>query len=207
MSAITVKTMAIGFGDNPAEVLVKCQNTVVFEGSVLTREPELYVTQPTVADLSELFQFVAEPEIITVEYQVTTNTVIFGSILVDRAWVDNPVYTKQELEIIDDPATDIDTLLALYQSKVAEPFSEDVIQRLTGDNPKLQLRALNLQSPILAKIDGFATFGHADPRNNVQIDGEPYVPARTEDTAGTWFYRLNEGQTMSFDLDLTVLAG
>ena len=210
MSAITIKTMGMGFGDDPVEISVRCQGTTVFEGVVITRPFEQYMAKPrlTPPDLAELFQFETVPGVIDMEYEVTTDgLVIFGSVLANRGWIDNPVYTKQELEIIGDPATDTDTLLTVYQSKIAEPFSEDVIQRLTGDDPESQLRALNLQLQIVAQIDGFATIGHVDCRKNVQIDGEPLVPVRTEDTTGTWFYRVHQGQTMSFDLDLTVLAG
>ena len=202
MSTIRVKTMGMGFGTDPAEISVRCQGTTVFEGPIATRF-ELYVTKLSVADLSELFQFSTAPGLISMEYQVNKNAVVFGSVLVDKAWIDNPIYTTQELEVLDNPSSSTETLMQLWQSKSPDPFTQEEITQLTSGDTDSELEAKGLQRFVFGTIDGFRKYEMGDARINVMLDNQPFAPDRTEDTEGLWFYRVDEGQILRFDLDLT----
>lgn len=214
MTNRTVEILGYGFGGSPAEVTVTANGTTVYSGTVPTLDqpvpalPDFTISGETV----KLFEFnipLGAASITPVTCTVTNGTVIFAQTQVNYYPVYNPVYTTNDIWKIE--SGNSAKVLQVYENRANPALSPADITLLQSTDPAdaaAQAQILIDHNLTLQVTGSTADFGPAnganDPKENTTIDGVSQNPDHTGDVTGQWWYRVNSGSVLAFDLDVNV---
>lgn len=214
MTLRTVQIKGMGFGANPAEISVTLNGNVIFSGTVTTQDsaPWPLPNLDLIGQEQVLCSFTVPMETageIPMSCTVNNGTVIFGSIEANYSSVPNPVFTAEEQAVLysSDPAVTLADKIAILSSKAVPAFTAEELATLNSIDPTLlpqqkQILADHGVSFTVSSGDtGFAYTAKTDSRNDVVIDGVPTTPDHS-DYPGTWWWAINSGSTLSYNLDI-----
>jgi hypothetical protein len=215
MANRTVQILGLGYGANPAEITVTANGNTVFSGTINTVNqpvpvlPDASLKNSTVVLCSfEIDQaFTGQ---IPMTCTVNSGIVVFAQILANYSYVNNPVYTLEQSEIIGNSATPMADKIAIFTPLANPPLSQAEIDELLDPNLSLRrynaiLAAHGLNQGVSSGANNFGNIDTTDPRSGVVIDGVAQNPDRT-DLPGTWFWMLNSGSAMSYNLEVEPAA-
>lgn len=216
MTNRTIQLLGQGYGTEPATITVTYGGTEVFSGNVNTLPledmpilPNLAVNLDTVLMSFEVPVTYSGTQAMTCS--VTAGTVIFSQILANYQSVPNPVYTAEDLAILNDLTSTTSEKIAVINSHAVPPLTAEEIALLESTDP-IDIPA---QNAILAThgvsffVSGGAGFyddidASTDPRDNVTLDGVPVTPDHGA-LPGTWWFEIDQSQTLGYNL--TIQAG
>lgn len=210
MANRTVQILGQGYGANAAEIAVTANGNTVFSGTVNTVDqplpqlPNLEIELPNILCTFEIDQtFTGQ---IPMTCLVTAGTVIFADINANYSAMTNPVYTAEQLAILNDPSTTQATRVSIYTQVAVPPLTQPEIDILldTGapsSEKKAILQSHNCAVIISSGANGYQTIDNTDARSSVAIDGVAQTPDRG-DLPGTWWWKINNGSTLAYQLDV-----
>lgn len=217
MTIRTVQILGQGFGTNPASIAVTVDGVEVFAGNVNTLPLANIPSLPNLALANSTVELMSFD--VPVNYSgtkamtctVTSGIVIFAQIIANYQPIPNPVYTPEEWAVLTNPASTTAEKIAIIDSHAVPPFSTAEIAILESTDPIDQpAKDAILASHGVSKIiSGGSTVysdidGQTDPRDNVTIDGVAVTPDHGS-MPGTWWFTIEEGQTLGYNL--TIEAG
>lgn len=211
MAIRTVQILGMGFGADPAQVVVTASGNQVYSGPVTTlNEPVWMLPNPDlVADQAQLFTFEIDTDFsgsLPMTCEVTNGTVIFGDITATYSTIPNPAFTLEQIQILNNPATSRSTRNAIYIPVANPPFSTEELEII--ENPATSTAAyddvINAHGCAIGVSSGSSNFGPIagnDPRDNVYINGVQQVPDH-EELPGEWWWTVSQGSILSYDLQV-----
>ena len=206
----TVQLLGQGYGSTPAQITDTANGNPVFSGPVNTVDQPLPVLPNPAINLDnilctfEIDQSFAGQMPMTCA--VSSGTVIFSLIMANYAEIKNPVYTQEQLVILSTPATPIADNVAIYTQVANPPLSQADIDALldpavTRTQKTEIIIAHNCQTRISSGVNGYGVIDNTDARSSVVIDGIAQTPDHGE-LPGTWYWRINTGSTLAYQLDV-----
>ena len=137
---------------------------------------------------------------------VSSGTVIFANILTNYVSIRNPVYTPEQINILTSPTTTQAERVAIYTQVAVPPLSQtDIDTLLDPASTPAQINAIlvahNCLPYISSGADGFGPIDNTDARSTVVIDGIAQTPDHG-DLPGTWWWQINTGSTLAYQLDV-----
>lgn len=209
MANRTVQIHGQGFGANPAEITVTANGNTIFSGTINTLDvpppalPNLELGTGGVLCTFEVDMAFAGQ--IPMTCAVTSGTVIFSQIWANYTTVTNPVYTPQQIQTLNDPATTQAEKVGIWTSVANPAFSQQDIDTLMDpQSTPQQVNTILSQHNCLTYISSGANLytgvnGENDPRTSVSINGVLQTPDHGE-LPGTWWWTINSGSTMTYQL-------
>lgn len=214
MANRTVQILGQGYGVNPAQITVTANGNTVFSGAVNTVDqtlpalPNQDLSLPNILCTFEIDQtFTGQ---IPMTCAVSTGTVIFANILTNYRFIPNPVYTPEQLAILNNPTTTEAERVAIYTQVANPPLSQSDIDTLLDPAATFQQKnaiivSHNCTTYISSGVNGFGPIDPTDARSSVTIDGIAQTPDHGE-LPGTWWWKINTGSTMAYQLDVSSAA-
>ena len=208
MANRTVQLLGQGYGASPAEITVTVNGNTVFSGTVNTVDQPLPV-QPSDQMLDDvLCAFEIDGAItglIPMTCTVSAQTVIFTKILSNHVYINNPVYTQQQIDTLNDPTVPWADKTAIWSTEANPPFSQQDIDTLNDPavswpTKEAILVAHNCSTGINSGANTYGSVASTDPRNSVTVDGVVQTPDRG-DLDGVWWWTINSGSTLGYQLD------
>jgi hypothetical protein len=210
MANRTFKFYGNSYGSTPANITVAFDGVVIFNGEIPT------INSTTTSELKDsilLFQGGEVPVDFsgTVPMQISVNsgTVMFGDIESNYTPHPNPVFTKQQLELLATQGTPMQTWIDICAPLANPPFTQEEIQFINTENSDLDeidavLKAHNVLPVITNDPDVFTTdFYFKDSRTNVTVDGRPMSPpVRLDEQTGSWYWVVSANSYFSYDLNI-----
>jgi hypothetical protein len=215
MTLRTVQITGMGFGATPAEVSVTVDGNVVYAGEVTTQNavPWALPNNSLSSQTAVLCTFTLPKDFSgekAMSCSVNNGTVIFSDIKANYNSVANPVFTKEEFIALGGVGI-TPTKLAIYSAHAVTPFSTEEIAILESADPtvRLQQDQILYNHGVSMMLPGDAdTFSPisltTDARNDVQLNGVPVTPDHT-DYQGTWWWVVNSGSTLSYNLEVAAV--
>jgi hypothetical protein len=210
MAIRTVQILGQGYGTNPAGITVAAGGNTVFSGTVPTVDQPVPALPNAEINLNNVLctfeidtAFVGE---IPMTCAVSAGTVIFSSIYANYTTIPNSVYTLAQIDTLNNPATTQAERVAIYIQMAIPALSQAEID-LLSDPATLNaqknaiLVAHNCTPAISSGPSTYGKLAHTDPRSSVVIDGIAQTPKRGELT-GTWWWVINTGSTMAYQLQV-----
>jgi hypothetical protein len=210
MAIRTVQILGQGYGANPAEITVTANGNTVFSGTVATLDQPLPALPNLEIDLNSVLctfeidtAFVGE---IPMTYAVSTGTVTFSTVYANYVAILNPVYTPAQIATLENPDTTQAERVAIYTQVAVPPLSQADIDVLldpasTPEQKNAILVAHNCTLYISSGANGYGSIDNTDPRSSVVIDGTVQTPDHGE-LPGTWWWTINTGSTMTYQLEV-----
>lgn len=215
MANRTVQLLGYGFGADPAEITVTLNGNTVFSGPV----PTLDIPVPSfpnldlVNDAVVLCTFDIELDSvgpIPMTYSVNNNVVVFAEINANYVGVLNPVYTPEQLAVLDNPDTPLADLVAIFTQVANPPLSQTDIDTLLDPTVSLEekeaiLIAHNCQTTVSSGPDVYGNISDdGDARLNATINGvaKPKI-SEYDYLIGTVWYTITDGSIMTYDLEVS----
>lgn len=216
MATRTVQILGMGFGSSSARVTATANGTQVFTGTVTT------VNQPVpqlpnfdlLPDQTILFTFEIDTAFtgqIPMTCTVENGTVIFGDIQANYVPIANPVYSPEQISTLQNPSTTRSQKLAIWTQVATPPFTAEELATLEDPNTSSATVAeiTNAHGCAITVGSGasvYSSIDDTDARSNVVIDGVAQLPDRG-DLPGTWWWTINNGSTLSYNLDVDPAKG
>jgi hypothetical protein len=213
MANRTIQIYGQGFGSTPAEIVVTANGNTVFSGTIPTTNDPLPVLPNIEYSTQEIFEFTVDPSFsgqLPMTCQVTNGTVIFAQVEMNYSFIRNPVYTQEQAQFISNPTTTWAQRVELYVPRANPALTQQQIDILLDpavsdlDKNKI-VWTHNLATIISSGDNTFVRLNSPDPRSNVAIDGIAQNPDRIG-LAGTWWWVINSGSTLSYNLGVTAEA-
>ena len=210
MANRTVQILGQGYGSSPAQITVTANGNTVFSGTVsavdqpLPPLPNLAITLSEILCTFEIDQaFTGQ---IPMTCVVSSGTVIFAQIFANYVSIPNPVYTPEQITILTSPTTTQAERVTIYTQVANPPLSQTDIDTLldpaaTQEQKNEIIEAHNCTTEIWSGVDGFGAIDSTDARTSVAIDGIAQTPEHG-DLPGTWWWTINTGSTLSYQLDV-----
>jgi hypothetical protein len=211
----TIQLLGQGYGPSPADITVTLNGNTVFSGTISTvDQPVPSLPTDPLPPVVVLCTFATEQDFwnydnleIPMTCEVNNGTVIFAEIFANYATVSNTAYTQEQLATLNNPNTPQSQKVALYETVATPPFTQEEIDTLlnpaTPENVSRQILWSHSATPYMSSgPDSFTYIGTTDARNDVEINGVPQTPDRS-DLPGTWWWTINNGSTLAYNLDLT----
>jgi len=210
MANRTIQIYGQGFGSTPAEIVVTANGNTVFSGTIPTTNDPLPVLPNIEYSTQEIFEFTVDPSFsgqLPMTCQVTNGTVIFAQVEMNYSFILNPVYTQEQAQFIANPTTTWAQRVELYVPRANPALTQQQIDILLDpaatDSDKYKIVwTHNLATLISSGDNTFVRLNNPDPRSNVTIDGIAQNPDRIG-LAGTWWWVINSGSTLAYDLSVT----
>ena len=214
MTIKTIKITGFAYGVSPATVEITANENVIFSGEVPVTGP---VAPSPISQVPESehkticsFDLDFEPaRLVPMTCQVQTETVIFAKIYCNYAPIPNPVYTAELTNILNSSELSLIERTAILATIAAPPLSADEIDLL--ENPETSSAIVNdimathkLNSTIIGGVDDWTTLPTigGDPRVNVKLNDVDQPLTDRSDLAGTWWWMVTAGSTLSYNLEL-----
>ena len=211
MATRTVQILGFAYGSSPASVTATVNGVEVFDGTVPTDDQPV----PSLPDLEltplqqVLFTFEIDRNFSgTVPMTCTVNngTVVFGSILANYSTMINPVFSQEQLDILEDPTSTVEQKIAVYSAVANPPFSAEDLAILENpstppEEKELLLAAHGCSYEVNSGPDTFVSIDNTDPRNTVIINGVVQV-LDPRDLPGTWWWTVSTGSVLAYDLEV-----
>lgn len=207
-----------GFGATDATVKVTFDGVEVFNGAVTTTsDPIPLMPNPSLAsDVVVLFTVETVPVSFSgtkpMTYEVTNGTVVFADIESNyMLLIPNPVYSAEEFATLtSDTATRAEKLaiMAPHAVPAFNTADESTILNSSDYNEiNVILAAHGCSLFVSSGPDRFDNTDQngpvTDPRTNVTIDGVAPTIDRGDTLNGTWYWVINEGSTLSCDVEIS----
>lgn len=212
MANRTLKFFGRGYGANPASITVVFDGVQVFSGSIPTVNEPLPVPGPSAGVLDELFtvsipmEFDGEK---AVSITVDGESALIGPESINYAIIRNPGYSASEYEIIQNPTSTREQLIALAESHSDTPFTPEELEILLNApvvgyySPEARaiLKAHGVEFKRSSGVDNFYPTGLQieESKKGVEINGVAQ-PDRGPGFTGSWDYALNNGDVMTYGL-------
>lgn len=214
MTNRTIQILGQGYSDSTASIIVTLAGVEIFSGNVSTlpladipSTPNLSIELNTV--LTSFNVPVAYSGTQAMTCTVNSGVVIFAQIVANYQPVPNPIYSAEEWAILTTPGAP--GKLAIYEAHAVPPLTPEEIALLQSTNPVDQPAkdAILASHGISLLVSGGSTVyadvdGVTDPRDNATLNGVAITPDRSE-YQGTWWYTIEEGQTLGYNL--TIIPG
>lgn len=208
----TVQIQGQGYGSTPAQITVTANATTVFSGTVSTVDQALPSLPNPAINLSNVLctfeidtAFVGS---IPMTCAVSTGAVIFAKILANYVSIPNPVYTPAQIATLSNSGTTQVQRVEIYTPVAVPALTQAEIDVLLNPTPSPEqndvIIAHNLSTYTLGP-DTYGPIDNTDPRSTVVIDGIAQTPDHGE-LAGTWWWTINAGSTMTYQLDVDPAA-
>ena len=209
MSERTVVFQGLAYGASPATVQATANGVSIFSGTVTTQnQPVPSMPNPDLVSVA-LFTMTVDTAFsgtIPMTCEVTSGTIIFSVVRANYMLLANPIYSAEQIAILNNPSTTAEQRNAIYVAAPAvPPLSEADIALIQGPDTSADqylavLTAHNIQNTVNGGVDAFGLVSYADPRTNVYIDGILQNPDRPSGLTGAWWWTVGAGSTMSYDL-------
>lgn len=212
MTNRTVQLKGYGFGSTPAEITVTVEGVAVFTGSVPTSNtlPPSMPNLGLIAETATLCSFEI-PLTFSGEKAMTcavsNGTVVFAQIEANYTNIPNPVFSSTEYEFAINSSNHISARIDVLSAHASSPFTEDEITKLRSTDPADQTEQLAIMSAhgVSLNVSSGPTGFHeinlgSDCRANVIINGTPANPVHNSEYTGIWWWKLDNGSTMSYNL-------
>lgn len=228
MTTRTVQFWGQGYSNAPAEglTLTPCTITatvsgnVVFSGPIATLESSDILRLPT----DQQVLFTCEIPLVTtgnaytlpVSLAVTGDDVFLEQINMNYCVIYNPVYTAEQITILNNPATTIQEKLAIWEPLANPPLSAEDITLLNSNDWTIMepvLATHNLLTTISSGPTGFFGGDFDEVRSNVVVTNATFYnqppDPRPEGTVGSWGWEIETapGQTSTMTFDMNVSPG
>lgn len=213
MTTRTIKFVGLGYGSTPAEITVTSDGTTIFSGTIPT------VNQPVPqlpnlelqADLVDLFSIEVDLEYSATDAVVCTvnkGTVLFGETLGNYCLGVNPAYSNEQLAIVNGSSSTVAEKIAVYEAVASTPFTAEELTVLNSANPATQNERTAIllahdANPRISNDSSYGTFGVADPRSNITVDGVSQTIEHTGSDTGFWWFVIGNGSTLAYDFTVT----
>jgi len=210
MTMRTIQILGQGYGSSPAQITVTSNGTTVFSGAVNTVDQPLPVLPNLAVDLSNILCTFEIDQAFTGQIPMTcavsSGTVIFAQIYANYVAILNPVYTPEQITILTSPTTTQAERVTIYTQVANPPLSQTDIDTLldpaaTQEQKNAIIAAHNCTTEISSGVDGFGSIDNTDARSSVAINGIAQTPDHGE-LPGTWWWAINAGSTLSYQLDV-----
>ena len=210
MANRTIQLLGQGYGSSPAQITVTANGNTVFSGTVNTVDQPLPIQpNPDLILTNILCTFEIDQAFsgqMPMTCSVSSGTVIFTEINGNYVGVPNPVYTFEQLLILNNPDTPQADLVAIYTQVASPPLSQQDIDTLldpasTQAQKNAVLDAHNCLVFISTGPSGYGPIDSSDPRISVIIDGIVQTPDRT-DLPGVWWWTITTGSSLAYQLDV-----
>jgi hypothetical protein len=210
MANRTVQILGQGYGSNPAQITVTANGTTVFSGAVNTVDQPLPALPNLAINLSEILCTFQIDQAFTGQIPMTcavsSGTVIFAQIYCNYVSIPNPVYTPEQIATLNNPTTTQADRVAVYTQVAVPPLSQtDIDTLLDPTSTPAQVNAIlvahNCLTYISSGADGYGPIDNTDARSSVTIDGIAQTPDHG-DLPGTWWWQINTGSTLAYQLDV-----
>lgn len=211
MAIRTLQFQGIGFGTSPASITVTANGDQIFSGTVTTVDQPVPVLPnfELTPDQVTLFTFEIDTAFsgqIPMTCTVNNGTVIFGEVLANYIGISNPVYSAEQFATLTNPATTRSQRLAIWTQTASVAFTTEELATL--EDPSTSQSAVtqivNAHGCALYTSGGSSEYGSidsTDARSNAFIDGVAQLPERG-DLPGTWWWTIENGSTLSYNLDV-----
>jgi hypothetical protein len=205
----TVQILGQGYGSTPAQITVTARGNTVFSGTVDTVNQPLPALPNPEINLNNVLctfeidtAFVGE---IPMTCAVSAGTVIFSDIYTNYALIPNPVYTLDQRRIVNSPDTTQADRVAIYTQVAVPALSQSDIDVLldlsvTSQQKNTIVVAHNCTTHISSGASGHGPIVNTDPRNSVVINGTPQTMNDRDELTGAWWWTINAGSTMTYQL-------
>ena len=212
MTNRTVQIKGYGFGSTPAQITVTLEGTTVFTGTVTTANTtppplpnsELTAEAVTLCTFEIPVDFAGEK---AMTCSVSNGTVIFAQVDANYSIVRNPVFSEYDYTFMMNPSTTPAKRVAILSTYAVPPFTAEEITTLESTDPTLadaQLAIMSAHGVSLTVSSGSSGFFDIntgdDSRANVVIDGTPVTAPHNPELSGTWWWKLGNGSTMSYNM-------
>jgi hypothetical protein len=211
MAIKTVQFYGLAYGLSPAVISVTANGTQVFTGTVPTSNGPVPAlpNDALIPDQVVLFTYEIDSEFtgeIPMTCTVAAGVVIFGQIYSNYVVINNPIYSPEQIAIINDPESSLTEKVAVYSAEANPPFSAEEIAIL--ENPETSqavtneiLAQHNCSVTINSGSDIYGPIDVEDPRNTVFIDGVQKFPDHV-DYPGTWWWCINASSVFAYNLEV-----
>lgn len=207
MTTRTIRTLGRGYGLEPAEISVQVAGITVYRGTVPTYDewPGDYGAQPE----ETLFDFEIDLDqhgTIPMQYHVATGRVVFGRINGNYVRKINPVFTSQQVLILQDLSLTLEQRMTELALAATSPFTTEEFALLVSEQPSDQAARATLIANrglllfVAGGSDHFGAMCQGDARSNVRLDGR--MLSRPADPPGTWSWLVDQGQILEFDVNI-----
>ena len=210
MANRTVQILGQGYGSSPAQITVTANGNTVFSGTVSTVDqplPALPNLGLTISNILCSFEIdLAFTGQIPMTCAVSSGTVIFAQINANYVAIPNPVYTPEQMAVLENPTTTYAEKVTIYTQVANPPMSQTDIDTLldpasTQEQKNAIIAAHNCKTQISSGVDGFGAIDDTDARSSVMVNGIAQTPDHGE-LPGTWWWIINTGSTLAYQLDV-----
>lgn len=210
MANRTIQLLGQGYGSSPAQITVTANGNTVFSGTVSAVDqppPPLPNPALTLAEILCTFEIdQAFTGQIPMTCAVSSGTVIFAQICANFVLISNPVYTPEQIAILTSPTTTQAERVTIYTQVAVPSLSQtDIDTLLDPASTPAQINAIlvahNCLPYISSGADGYGPIDNTDARSSVVIDGIAQTPDHGQ-LPGTWWWIINAGSTLAYQLDV-----
>jgi len=210
MANRTVQILGQGYGANPAQITVTASGNTVFSGTVNTlNQPVPSLPNPDLELTNILCTFEIDQSFvgqIPMTCVVSSGTVIFAQINANYVAIANPVYTPEQITTITNPDSTQAERVAIYTQVANPPLSQLDIDTLLDptvprEEKQVIVAAHNCLPYISSGADGYGMIDNTDARSLVFINDIAQTPDHG-DLPGTWWWTINTGSTLAYQLDV-----
>jgi hypothetical protein len=205
MTNNTVQIFGQGYGTEAISASVQINGSTVFTGEIST--------------VNQLLSGLPEDQVNILEFELTPDaiipvpvTVLFtgaGVVFVEQVfvgnYVSNPVYTNEDLIVLQDPNSTQAEKLPIYESAANPPLTSQDILVLENGTPEEQAQILQQHN---LQLTTFSPYYFSPPtqeqtKSNVKINNISVTPSPQPTGEWGWQVPLNDGTgTITFDLKL-----
>jgi hypothetical protein len=207
MTTRTLKFYGRGYGETPAAISVIQNGVNVYTGEITT------INAPRTDWPDQVVLFTSETTVdftgtISMSIEVTNGTVVFAWITGNYCSIVNPVYSDAQLEILRSPTSTQEEKIAVYSAVAVPPFSSEelaILETGTALEKDAVLESHNATATISSGSDEYRDIYAGDERSSVEIDGvlQSTPDPRPADQAGTWFWSVNQGSVLTYNLNVS----
>ena len=216
---------AAGLTLTPCTITATVSGNVVFSGAIPTTESSDILRLPT--DQTILFTFeiplvtTGSAYTVPVSLDITGDDLYLEQITANYCKVNNPVFTSEQITILNDPATTPEQSIVIYEPVANPPLTpEEVTYLSTTPYPASYptLVAHNLTTTITSGSSEYGSIvsnsDSNDARSNVVITNATYSSSpppdiRPPESDGTWGWEIEtaSGQTSNMTFLMNVAPG
>jgi hypothetical protein len=207
MTTRTLKFYGRGYGETPAAISVTQNGVNVYTGEITT------INAPRTDWPDQVVLFTSETTVdftgtISMSIEVTNGTVVFAWITGNYCSIVNPVYSDAQLEILRSPTSTQEEKIAVYSAVAVPPFSSEelaILETGTALEKNAVLESHNAMVSISSGSDEYHDIYTGDERSSVEINGvlQSTPDPRPADQTGTWFWLVNQGSVLTYDLNVS----
>jgi hypothetical protein len=204
MTNRTIQFFGQGYGILAIDANVQIDGNTVFTGEIPTANQPINRTSSYQIKIFELeLPLDTVGSVLTSILFTGADTVYVEQVLANYVPVNNPVYTEEQAEILNDPTTTTEEKLSIWEPLANPPLTSAdilVLQNGTPEEKTLVLTEHNLEL-LISGPDLYGSLTPPQTKTNVVINGVAVEPLNEPPGEWGWEVTLNNGTgTMTFDL-------